>query len=378
MSSHRLAVIASYFAVFFGAGVWVPYFPLYLTHLGFPGWQIGVVIGVQPALRWGAALGWAYAADRWRIRHRVLVVTATTGMLFFVPLLVVRDFAAILAVLTMIGLLHGTLIPMLDATVMDHLARLGGNYGRLRLWGSIGFVVGSVVSAPLTHAFSVGVVPLLLLLPGFALVPALVRLPREQLGHRERFQAPWRLLTPPLAAFLCAGFLLQLSCGAFGGFFAVHTTALGFSDAVPGITFGLAVTAEVALLYWGRQVVERVSAPHLIILTLLITIGRWALTAIVHTETWVIALQLGHVFSFSVFHLAALRLLSHLVPPQSSTGGQALYGLVSYGIGSSAGLALAGTLVDRVGTSALFGIEAVVCIVALVPALQLRRMMRAA
>jgi len=59
------------------------------------------------------------------------------------------------------------------------------------------------------------------------------------------------LLTPPLTAFLATAFLIQLSSGAFAGFFAVHTAALGFSDAVPGITFGLAVTAEVALLFWG-------------------------------------------------------------------------------------------------------------------------------
>jgi PPP family 3-phenylpropionic acid transporter len=372
--SDRSAVIAAYFSVFFGAGVWVPYFPLYLLHLGYSGAEIGIVLGLQPALRWCGALGWAYVADRWRIRHRILVSTATLGALCFLPLLFVRQVGTMLAVLGAIGLLHGTLIPMLDATVMDHLPALGGDYGRLRLWGSLGFVIGALASAPLVHAWTPSIVPLLLLLPGFVLVPAFLRLPREQSGQHEHFRAPWRLLTPALTAFLLSAVLLQISCGTWSGFFAVHTTALGFSDAVPGLTYGLAVSFEIAIMYWGRQMLDRFAAAQVLLLTIVITVIRWALTALVTDETLVIVLQLGHVFSFSAFHLAALRLLARLVPRESSTSGQALYGSVSFGIGGSAGLWFAGLLVDQLGTRSAFAVEAVVALLAIVPAARLRHL----
>jgi len=376
MPRERRSVVIAYFSVFLGAGVWAPYFPLYLSHLGFHGWQIGTLIGMQPALRWGSAVLLAYAADRWRIRHRLLVVTACCGVLCFIPLLVVRDFGTMALVLGAIALLHGGLIPMLDATVMDHLTGLGGNYGRLRLWGSLAFVLGAAGSAPLIHLTSPDVVPALLLLPGIGFVPAFLGLPRGQLGHGERFHAPWGLLTPPLNAFLLTAFLLQLSCGAWGGFFAVHTAALGFSDAVPGFTWGLAVTAEIALFYWARDVVERVPPTALVTTTLLITVIRWALTAVTNNEAFVILLQLGHAFTFSAFHLAALLLLSRLVPPQSTTGGQALYGVVGFGAGGSVGVALAGWLVDRVGTAGVFWVEAVIALVSLVPAFRLRQLVK--
>jgi len=266
------------------------------------------------------------------------------------------------------------LIPMFDATVMDHLPALGGDYGRLRLWGSVAFVTGSLASAPLIHLFSPSIVPLLLLLPGFGLVPAFMRVPREQFGHPEHFRAPWRLLTPPLATFLSVAFLIQLSCGAWGGFFAVHTTALGFSDAVPGVTWGLAVTAEVGVLFWGRQILARIAPEQLVIISLLITVARWVLTAVTRNEALVIVLQLGHAFTFSTFHLAALLLLSRLVPPQSSTGGQALYGVIGFGGGGSAGLALAGALVDQLGTAKVFAVEAVIALLAIIPAWHLQRL----
>ncbi len=374
MSPQQRIVTLAYFLLFWGGGVWMPYFPLYLAHLGYSGWEIGVIFGMQPALRWGSAVLWAYAADRWRMRHPLLVGAALAGALFFIPLLFVRSFAAMALVTGMIAVLHAPLIPMTDATVMDHLPRLGGDYGRLRLWGSVAFVLGALVSAPLVHSFSPAVVPALLLLPAFPLVAALARLPREQLGHAEHFRAPWALLTPPLTAFLAAAFLIQFSCGAWGGFFAVHTAALGFSDAIPGFTWALAVSAEVGLLFFGRRIIEWIAPPQLIVLSLVVTVVRWTLTAVLRDEALVVVLQLGHAFTFSSFHLAALLLLSRLVPPQNSTGGQALYGTIAFGIGGSAGLGVAGVLVDRVGTAGLFGCEAVVALLGLVPALRLRRL----
>src|SRR5437016_4393251 len=142
----------------------MPYFPLYLDHLGYVGWQIGAIVGLQPVLRWTSALGWAHVADRWRVRRRLLVLAGLGGALVVLPLLAVRRFARVAAVSTAIGLVHGPIIPMLDATVMDHLPGLGGDYGRLRLWGSLGFVVGALASAPLVGRFSPAVVPVLLLL----------------------------------------------------------------------------------------------------------------------------------------------------------------------------------------------------------------------
>ncbi len=355
--------------------MFLPYFPLYLAHLGFPGWQIGVVMGMQPALRWASAIGWAFVADRWRVRHQVLVGTALAGALCFFPLLAVRDFGEMLVVLAAIGLLHGTLIPMIDATVMDHLGALGGDYGRLRLWGSISFIVGAVGSAPLVTAFSPQVVPLLLLLPALTLAPALRALPRDQVGEAHGFRAPWTLLTPPLAAFLNVAFLLQMSCGAWQGFFAVHTAQLGFSDAIPGITWGLAVVAEIGLFFWGRGLVARVRPATLILVVLAVTVVRWALTAVAHAEVFVVALQVGHAFTFSIFHLASLLLLARLVPRETSTSGQALYGMVGFGLGGSLGLWTAGALIERLGSSGLFAFEAVVAACAFVPALRLRRLL---
>jgi MFS transporter, PPP family, 3-phenylpropionic acid transporter len=350
--------------------------PLYLSSLGLGGAEIGVLGALAPALRWVSAITVGWMADRRLMRQRLLVVCAGVGAVCYVPILFVRDFATLLPLFVAINLCHGPLIPLIDSIVLDHLDEIGGDYGRLRLWGSISFIVGAAGSAPLVDAYGTAVIPLLLALPQLLLVPVLVFLPRGQRGHSEHAQPPWSLVTPAMAAFLATVFLTQASAGAWNGFFALHVRALGLADSVAGVAFALAVVVEVILFHWGRRVLQWLSPADLILLVVVATVVRWALAAVVTAEVPVVLVQLGHVLTFSAFHLAAVALVAELVPPANATSGQSLYGLMGYGVGGTVGIALAGALIDRLGTSGLFWFEAAVALAAVVPAWLLSRMRR--
>lgn len=373
--SPAFAVRLAYFVVYLGPGVWLPYMPLYLASLGLDGWQIGVLGAITPALRWTSAIAFGWLADRRRIRTRLLVTTAALGSLAFVGLLVARDFATLLAVLVAVNVCHGSLMPMVDAIVVDHLNDLGGDYGRLRLWGSASFIVGAAGSAPLVHAWGPRVVPILLVLPQLVLAPVLARLPHGQRGHAEHARAPWTLVTPAFGALLAAVFLVNASSGEWSGFFALHVRALGLSDSLPGIAFALAVVVEIVLFHAGRRVLLWIAPGDLVVVAVAVTVVRWVASAIVTSEAAAVVLvQLGHVFTYSLLHLASVALIVRLVPAANATSGQALYGGIGYGIGGAVGIALAGFLVDRLGTVGLFWFEAAVAIVGLVPAWRLRRL----
>jgi PPP family 3-phenylpropionic acid transporter len=372
--SKRRTVVLAYTLTFVGAGIYLPYFPLYLGHLGFSGMEIGMVLGLQPLLRWGSAMLFGWAADRWRIRHRLLVASATLAVAMFVPLLWVESVGAMLVVTAGISLLHGPVIPAIDASVMDHLHELGGDYGRLRLWGSLSFVVGAGSSALAVQLASPLIIPSLFLLPAALLPLVLRRLPPGQATSHGGAASPWSLITPPLAAFLGAVFLAHLSSGAWNAFFALHGEALGLPEWIPGAAWGLAVAGEVALFQWGRRILTVLPPARLIVIALLVTVLRWTLSAVVTTTVPLALLQIGHAFTFSAFHLAAMMLIARLTPPENSTSGQALYGIVGFGLGGSLGIALAGILVEPLGTSGLFHFEAAVAALGLVPAWYLTRL----
>jgi len=354
--------------MFATAGIYLPYFPLYLDHLGFSGTEIGAVIAIQPILRHVASITFGWAADRWRARHAMTVGTAALAVAWFLPLLWVQDFLPMIAVVTGISAFHGPVISAIDATVMDHLDDLGGDYGRLRLWGSVAFIGSAGASALAVGTWSIAVLPMLFLAPATLLPFALARLPRTQSETHRRAAAPWRLLNTPLAAFLACVMLMHMSSGAWGGFFGIHTMRLGLPSWVPGLTWGLAVTAEVALFRLGHRVLGIVTPARLVAFSVGMTIVRWVGTALAADPAVLVLLQVGHAFTFSAMHLAAMLLITRLVPPESSTSGQALYGLVGFGVGGSVGLWMAGMLLEPLGTSGLFLFSGGVAALALAPA----------
>lgn len=310
------------------------------------------------------------------MRHRLLVGASVASTLCLATLLFADHLAALAAAIAAIAFLSAPLIPLTDAAVVDHLEGLGGDYGRLRAWGSVGFIAGSFGAAAILAWTTPAIVPWLLIAAQAGLPFVAGRLPREQLGHPEQFRAPWRLLNRPLTAFLASSFLLQVSSGAWAGFFAAYTRSLGLSESVPGVAWGIAVASEVAVLYFGRRLLVWLRAPDLMLVVLVITAARYLLTALARSEVPLVALQLAYGLSFAGFHLSAQVLLAQLIPARSSTNGQALYGFVSFGLGGSLGLALAGALVDRLGPAGLFAFEALVAAIAILPALWLRALMR--
>lgn len=371
-----VSVSTAFFLLFIGMGVWVPYVPLYLATRGLTGAQIGLVLGLAPAARWSAAIPWAYAADHLRIRHALFVAATIASTVCLVGLALAERLPTILLAVVAVAAFGAPLVPMMDAMCADHLPRLGGDYGRLRAWGSLGFVVGSLLAAAVIARTSPLVVPWMLVAAQVVLPIAAFWLPRGQHGHLEHFAAPWRLLSPPMNAFLATSLLFNLGAGAWAGFFAVHTRALGLPDWVPGVTWGLGVVTEVAALWIGRDVFTRFAAADVLIGVLIATAARYLVTSLVQGETATIATQLAYGPCFAFSHLAAQVVLARLVPARSSTNGQALYGFVSFGIGGSLGLALAGALVDRLGTAHVFRIEAVFTLLAILPALRLRALLR--
>ena len=187
-------VSTAFFLLFTSMGVWVPYLPLYLATRGFDGEQIGFVLALSPAIRWSAAIPWAYAADHLRIRHRLFVAAAIGSTLALGVLATTDHFATIVAAVAAVALLSAPLVPMMDAMSFDNLPRLGGDYGRLRAWGSMGFIIGSVVAAFVIARTSPLVVPWLLFAAQAGLPIAAWWLPREQHGHAEHFRAGYAKL----------------------------------------------------------------------------------------------------------------------------------------------------------------------------------------
>lgn len=248
-----------------------------------------------------------------------------------------------------IGLGYGTVLPLVEASVLERLPP--GGYGPLRLWGSIGFVAAAAASAWLAARFGVAGFPLVLT-ASLALL-AVSCLPFERTAHPP--QQPARGGIPPAVwALLALLTLHQLAHGPYYAFFSIHLRAAGYGGTAISGLWSLAVVAELAAFLWGGRLEERLGRRLLLGLALLLSPLRWLVLALPPTTAGLVAAQLGHAATFALVHLAGVQVVQAAVPPGAIRRAQALYSGLSFGLGVVAGSALAGPLYARAGARGAF------------------------
>src|SRR6266850_3352725 len=131
-----------YFLAYAGVGTWLSYFAAYLRGLGFSGEEIGAVTMVQSLVAVPAALAWGMIGDRLGSPVRALRICAAAAAVSVIGIPLARTPLQMGLVLALAASFGPGIIPLVDSTTV-HAARSG--YSRIRLFGSLGFVV----SAPL-------------------------------------------------------------------------------------------------------------------------------------------------------------------------------------------------------------------------------------
>jgi len=124
--------------------VLAPYFPLYLEHRGLTAAQIGMVMAVAQGMRIFGPTAWGWLADHTTERVRILQFTSVAAALCFLPVLFPGGFGYVLLTMFAMHFFMTGQIPIAEAMTATQLRgdpRAATRYGRLRVWGSISFVI---------------------------------------------------------------------------------------------------------------------------------------------------------------------------------------------------------------------------------------------
>ncbi len=254
-----------YFFYFGVMGVFLPYFNLYLKHLDFSGFQIGVIYGLRTLTMVFFSLAWAFLADRYSIRKPVYIFCNLAACAAFALYLTTEDFTAMLAITLVYSVFYGPIIAFLEAFTMDSLGRQdeGGKrrYGNIRVWGSMNFILVSLLVG-----WAIDMVPLkivlVLILAGSVLqglfsltVPGKTKptLTTSFFSHMGQFMNRKALI------FLLCSFLMLASHGTYYGFFSIHLETLGFSNTFIGSAWALASLAEIFVMIRSDLIFRRFS-----------------------------------------------------------------------------------------------------------------------
>lgn len=361
-----------YLFYFMVLGALVPYFGPYLEHLGFAPESIGALTGILMGTRIVAPLLFGHLVDRsgrrmaW-VRGGALVAAVTFAGFFFG-----ESFLWLALVVGVFSFAWSAVLPPMEAITLNHLGSQTARYGRIRLWGSLGFIVGVVTLGELQERFGVGIFLPVCLGLFVAIAVASFTIP-DHAGATDDGPQPRLgelLRRPALLSLLVVGMIGQASHGPYYTFFTIHLQHAGYPKSQIGPLWALGVAAEIAVFFVTSRLLSRFSARSLLLTSLGFTSVRWVLTGTLVSSPWALALaQLLHAMSFGVFHAVAIDVIHRTFRGRHQGLGQALYSSVTYGLGSALGSVAAGFAWTRLGSGGTFLAAAALPLVGAVVAL---------
>lgn len=351
-----------YFFYFAYVGAFSPYFGLYLQSLGLSAWDIGLLMTQSQLMRLFAPALWGWFADRSGKRLTVVRWTSAVAVLGFCGFFVAERFAALMASMIAMAFFWSAALPLVESLTFDHLKGEAGRYSRIRMWGSVGFIVAVAGGGALLDRMPVSaVVPLVAaILAGIA---ALAFTLPEAHGGQRHASAPGGLrgvlAQSRVRALLAACFFMSATHGALYVFYSIYLSDYGYSKALVGGMWCLGVAAEIAVFYFMARLMRRYGLRQILLACLAAAVLRFLLIGwgIGSLPVLVLA-QLLHGITFGAFHAAAIAAINRWFPGRTQARGQALYSSLSFGAGGLVGGMISGYLWDTIGPAWVYTLSA--------------------
>ena len=363
------AVSFSYFAY---AGLFSTYAPLWFDSLGFSTLAIGFLASVQSATRVLSPYAWAWVADHTGQRTKMLRVAIGLSLLFALGFLVSPAYLWIVAVTAALFVCTAGVIPIAEAALANFVSRGGTldatRYGRVRVWGSLGFVIAVSGSGFLLQRFGVDRFPFVVIALLGALLLAASQLPTLHEGAHPDGDTAGALAVlrkPPVAWFFAGIFFTVLAHTSLYAFFSLYLDSLGYSRSAVGLLWATGVLVEVVWFWFQGAWLARLTMQGWLILAAIVSTLRFAVVAAFGANPWLLVLsQCLHALTFAAQHTACIAVINRRFPGRLRGRGQALYTVLGYGASGVLGGVAGGAISERFGFAAVFWAASVVSLLA--------------
>lgn len=349
-----------YFFYFAFVGAFAPYFTLYLQDIGFTAWEIGVLMSVPQVMRLLAPNLWGWLADHLGRRALVVRVAAFFSLLGFAGFFFTRDYLPMLVAMALVWFFWSAALPLVEAMTLDHLAGHTERYGRIRLWGSVGFIVSVLaIGALLDHLPIAALLWACLFILACVLASALP-LPETKVGAGGTAPPLGNLLKrPEVLALLAACFCMSVAHGPLYVFYSIHLVDHGYGKMAVGLFWSLGVLAEIGVFMFMPRLMRLVSLRSILLASFALAVLRFLLIGWAADSPFLLLFaQLLHGATFGAYHAGAVAVLIRWFAPQQQARMQGLYGSLSFGAGGMLGGLLSGEAWGSLGAGMTYTLAA--------------------
>ena len=366
-------------------GFFNPYLPLWLQELGFGLIAISVLCSVQAATRLFAPYAWGVLSDRTGECVKLLRYGATAALVVSTALWFPLDGTAMFMVLLLMFAHTSAMMPMIEAALARLVSPGGafdvGRYGRVRLCGSLGFLITVLAAGWWFQRFGMLHFPAWVGVTLIAMVVSVWLLPdhKEAASGINSHPNIWPVLRQPAVRwFFASVFFHALSHISVFIFFSLYLDSLGYEKSVIGLLWAVSVVIEIGCFFTQGRWLSKLPLTTWLVLASALMVVRMGFTAGVPLIwPFLLLAQAMHAITFSAHHTVCIALLSHHFPGRLRGRGQALYTVLGYGLPGVLGGLGGGLLSSEMGLGSVFWFSSGVATVALVCACRLRWLQRA-
>lgn len=335
-----------------------PFLTLYYQSLGLSGTEIGLLAGLVPLIGLIAGALWNGAADATG-RYRAVLLAAIAGS-WLATLLIARaiDLRTLLPTVLVMAIFNAPIATLIDSSVVALLGENRGEYGRVRLWGSVGWGVSALFVGPVLERFGLPwafVIHLSLMAICF-LIGLRVPLEQTRAPSGSSFGARLRVLLADsrYLVLLLVALVYGISLSMMLTYLFLHMRSMGAGEGLMSLTLTVATISEVPFLFLAGRFIRRFGVNRVMAVVLALTAARSFAYAWVPTPAWVILINLFHGPTYALFWAAGVAESNRLAPPGLSATAQGAFSGAMFGLGSALGNMAGGVVYDRYGAPFLF------------------------
>ena len=362
----RWAFGSFFFLYFAYVGLVSPYASLFFLDRGFNVIEIAVLMSMLQITRIVGPFSWGWLSDYLSNRIGIIRICACVAALVFLCIFYLQSYIGFFIWMFVLHTILSSQMPLGETATIHALYKdnsFNKRYGRLRLWGSIGFIAMVLIAGELFQRKGIELYPYVGAVILFALAAITFCLHEPKMERRKMVKGELFtvLLNPDVRWFLVSGFFMIFAHASLYVFYSLYLSNLGYDKFQIGLFWALGVAAEVLFFYFQNKILSRVDSEVILQGAFGVGVIRFILIAFFPTTIVLILAQLMHAGTFAAHHSAATKLLQRWFTGPLQARGQAIMATVSYGLGGTIGGLCAGWIWDLFQPRDVFVMSALAC-----------------
>ncbi len=346
-----------FYFTFYGANAaFMPYLVLFYQSLDFTGAQIGLLASLSPLLFMFGAPIWTGLADTTR-RHRLVMgaaILVTVLCSFVMPWL--HSFLPVLLLMIVFAFFGSPVNSFADSATMNMLEGKKELYGRLRLGGTFGWGISSLLVGPLIEDH--GLKLAFWIFSGVMFLALLVSqsFTFEQTETRQSVLRGARILLAEsrYRIFLLMALVCGIGFSTANSYLFPYMAELNATESLMGLAMTISTVSELPVLLFSNRILRWLGPRRMLVLGMAATAVRLLLYAAIHTPKVVIISQLMNGLTYAMVWVAGVSYANQTAPPGLSATGQGLFGAMTFGVGASIGGFAGSMLLEALGGRGMF------------------------